>query len=195
MKHLIRHPMSALLTVFLSLMLCANATAKTDVTGMWFTCLPKELGATSNPFELLRIKYVGKQILWTSEWGVGFSANGRGFRENDGLHLMGCHYLHGKVIGSCNVKNPPKHLYLAKQFFKAPANKAALEEAIAKRQPILTSAKRWDKLALACEAYVAKTQPIKVAPTATPTPAKPIPKPLPPRANEPRVNTAFPAYR
>jgi hypothetical protein len=164
-----------------------STIAKTDVTGMWFTCLPKELGTQSNPFELLRIKYVAKQIIWTSEWGVGFSANGRGYRHNDGLNLMGCHYQHGKVMGSCNVKNPPLHLHLSKQFFTAPASKAALDEAIANSKPILTSAKRWEKLALACEALTAKSQP-------EPKP-KPAPKPLPPRTSEPRVNTAFPAYR
>jgi hypothetical protein len=169
-----------------------SAIAKTDVTGMWFTCLPKELGTQSNPFELLRIKYVGKQIVWTSEWGVGFSANGRGYRHNDGLNLMGCHSQHGKVMGSCNVKNPPLHLRLSKQFFTAPTSKSALDEAIATSQPILTSAKRWEKLALACEALSAKSQP---KPIANITATNPMPTSLPPRASEPRVNTAFPAYR
>lgn len=166
-------------TILIAALCVSAAQAKTDVTGMWFTCLPKELGAQSNPFELLRIKYVGKQIIWTSEWGVGFSAHGRGFRENNGLQLHGCHYLHGKVLHTCNIKNPPIHLRLKEQFFTAPANKAALADAILGSHPILTSAKKWDALALACEALV---QPAIPAVPAAPAPTF-------------RVNTAFPAFR
>jgi hypothetical protein len=166
-------------TIFIAAMSVTAAQAKTDVTGMWFTCLPKELGEQSNPFELLRIKYVHKQIIWTSEWGVGFSAHGRGFRQNNGLELHGCHYLHGKVLRTCNIKNPPIHLRLKEQFFTAPANKAALADAILDSQPILTSANKWDALALACEALV--------LPSATAV-AKTPPTTF-------RVNTAFPAFR
>jgi hypothetical protein len=174
--------------ILIAALFVGAAQAKTDVTGMWFTCLSKTLGTQSNPFEVLRIKYVGQKIMWTSEWGVGFSANGRGFREGNGLQLQGCDYLNGKVLNDCNIQNPPVHLRLKEQFFTAPANKVALHEAMRNSQPILTSAKKWDALALACEALVKPTAPsIAVVPAASAVSLAPAPTF--------RVNTAFPAFR
>lgn len=176
--------------------------AKTDVTGMWLTCLSKEMGGQKNPFELLRIRYDKQRIVWTSEWGVGFSASGRGFRHNDGLNLVGCHYQNGKIMGACNVKNPPRHLSLDAAFFKAPKTASDTTLALKNGHPILTSAKKWEPLAAACEALVVATPlPAPTPRMATPTAASLKEKavtstvPSPPANTGYRVNTAFPAYR
>lgn len=177
--HSMRYVIRYFFVVTIGALQLTGVNAKTDVTGMWFTCLPKTLGTQSNPFEVLRIKYVGQQIIWTSEWGAGFSAIGRGYRENNGLQLRGCSYMNGKVLDACGVNNPPIYLRLKEQFFTAPSSQAALSDALVRSHPILTSAKKWDALALACEALV---QPAAPAVSAAPSPTF-------------RVNTAFPAFR
>jgi hypothetical protein len=193
MKHMSK--LILLLTGLCVTVCTTGASAKTDVTGMWFTCLPNLANEQTHPFEVLRIKYVEQKIIWTLEWGIGNWANGRGYRENNGLQLRGCYYQGGKVTDACNALNPPIQMKLTQAFFTNPT-KTLTDEAINNSTPVLTSAKTWEALVQACDALMTARKPAKElsAPQLTPLKAV-LPGWTPTKDFSYRVNTAFPAYR
>jgi hypothetical protein len=198
MKH------KSLFLLVMTLLAFTLAHARTDVTGMWLTCQPNNVVVgQENPFEVLRIKYFGQQIVWTSEWGVGHSAKGRGYRENDGLQLRGCLYQGNTLLPNCDVLRPPIQARLQRTFFTEPVKPVVVNgvidsSALENGTPLLTSEKTWESLAKACDLVAAERRNKTLEAAKMAAESKAVSSAEMSRIKPDlsfRVNTAFPAFR
>ena len=118
-----------------------------DFVGFWFSCVPE--WQVRDPFALMEISREGTGYRWSSEWGVAYSAGGKGSLRGEKLVLRGCKSYRGEVEQGCDESDPPVHVVLDKSIL-AP-RKSSLKESLRHSKWVRTDSKSWQRLAWDCE--------------------------------------------
>jgi hypothetical protein len=142
-------------SVLFLIILCPNANAGQDFTGMWFDCVP-EMKGRRNPYDLLVIRQEGAKYVVVHEWGSPYSFAGTGTIKNKRLVVRGCSYYRGDTMSNCDPNNPPVAFKFKPTSYKS--NPKSLDSDLVRGKTIKTDKTSWERLAYRCEELLNATE-------------------------------------